>query len=125
MSAFVREYAVQVPRVAAEQHLETHDAHERYASEGSVTGAALVLECLRTVQVRQGHLRRRRLTHDARSQAFLFLPAGLIASSTIGAAQSPHAVIDAMLIGVDLGPNLPVTGSLATILWLAAIRREG
>ena len=26
---------------------------------------------------------------------------------------------------VDLGPNLSVTGSLATILWLLAIRREG
>jgi arsenical pump membrane protein len=29
-----------------------------------------------------------------------------------------------VLIGVDLGPNLSVTGSLATILWLIAIRRE-
>jgi arsenical pump membrane protein len=29
------------------------------------------------------------------------------------------------LIGVDLGPNLSVTGSLATILWLMALRREG
>ena len=26
---------------------------------------------------------------------------------------------------MDLGPNLSVTGSLATILWLVAIRREG
>jgi arsenical pump membrane protein len=31
----------------------------------------------------------------------------------------------ALLIGVDLGPNLSVTGSLATILWLIALRREG
>jgi arsenical pump membrane protein len=31
----------------------------------------------------------------------------------------------AVLIGVDLGPNLSVTGSLATLLWLIAIRREG
>jgi len=30
-----------------------------------------------------------------------------------------------LLIGVDLGPNLSVTGSLATILWLIALRREG
>ena len=30
----------------------------------------------------------------------------------------------AILIGVDLGPNLSVTGSLATILWLTALRRE-
>ena len=29
-----------------------------------------------------------------------------------------------MLIGVDLGPNLSVTGSLATILGLSALRRE-
>ena len=29
------------------------------------------------------------------------------------------------MIGVDLGPNLSVTGSLATILWLVALRREG
>jgi arsenical pump membrane protein len=37
---------------------------------------------------------------------------------------SPH-VTGALLIGVDLGPNLSVTGSLATILWLVALRREG
>ncbi|MBR7962748.1 arsenic transporter [Burkholderia vietnamiensis] len=53
------------------------------------------------------------------------LPAGLLASATVGVAHSPQPVIDALLIGVDLGPNLSVTGSLATILWLAAIRREG
>jgi arsenical pump membrane protein len=34
-------------------------------------------------------------------------------------------VTGAILIGVDLGPNLSVTGSLATILWLIALRREG
>ena len=28
------------------------------------------------------------------------------------------------LIGIDLGPNLSITGSLATILWLIALRRE-
>jgi arsenical pump membrane protein len=53
------------------------------------------------------------------------LPAGLIASSTVAQAHSPDRVIDALLIGVDLGPNLSITGSLATILWLNAIRREG
>jgi arsenical pump membrane protein len=30
-----------------------------------------------------------------------------------------------MAIGVNLGPNLSITGSLATILWLVALRREG
>ena len=37
----------------------------------------------------------------------------------------PEHVRGAVLIGVDLGPNLSVTGSLATILWLTALRREG
>ena len=53
------------------------------------------------------------------------LPAGLIASTTIQQANPPQLVTDALLIGVDLGPNLSITGSLATILWLTAIRREG
>ena len=53
------------------------------------------------------------------------LPAGLIASSTILQAKPPHVVIDALLIGVDIGPNLSITGSLATILWLTALRRDG
>jgi arsenical pump membrane protein len=53
------------------------------------------------------------------------LPAGLIASATISAAHPSKHAVDALLIGVDLGPNLSVTGSLATILWLTAIRREG
>jgi arsenical pump membrane protein len=53
------------------------------------------------------------------------LPAGLIASSALQIASPPDPVTRAALIGVDLGPNLSVTGSLATILWLAALRREG
>ncbi len=53
------------------------------------------------------------------------LPAGLIASATIIQAHPPRSVVDALLIGVDIGPNLSITGSLATILWLTAIRREG
>jgi arsenical pump membrane protein len=53
------------------------------------------------------------------------LPAGLIAGSVIAADHVPAQVTSATLIGVDLGPNLSVTGSLATILWLVALRREG
>ncbi|MDM9646791.1 arsenic transporter [Rhizobium sp. S163] len=53
------------------------------------------------------------------------LPAGLFAGSAVGLAQVSDRVAGAVLIGVDLGPNLSVTGSLATILWLAALRREG
>ena len=53
------------------------------------------------------------------------LPVGLIAGSVIAADHVPPHIAAAALIGVDLGPNLSVTGSLATILWLAALRREG
>ncbi|WP_460504042.1 ArsB/NhaD family transporter, partial [Hymenobacter agri] len=52
------------------------------------------------------------------------LPAGLIAGNVMQTAQVPEAVKSAVLIGIDLGPNLSVTGSLATILWLVALRRE-
>ncbi len=53
------------------------------------------------------------------------LPAGLVASTAVAQAHPPRLIIDALLIGVDLGPNLSITGSLATILWVQAIRREG
>ena len=53
------------------------------------------------------------------------LPAGLIAGSMGHIAQLPTEVTSALLIGVDLGPNLSITGSLATLLWLVAVRREG
>jgi arsenical pump membrane protein len=52
------------------------------------------------------------------------LPVGLVAGSVTGQDHLPTSVISAVLIGVDLGPNLSVTGSLATILWLVALRRE-
>jgi arsenical pump membrane protein len=53
------------------------------------------------------------------------LPSGLIAESAVTPAHVPPVITGALLIGVDLGPNLSVTGSLATILWLVALRREG
>ncbi len=52
------------------------------------------------------------------------LPVGLVAASVSHAVDAPVRVTNALLIGVDLGPNLSVTGSLATILWLIALRRE-
>jgi arsenical pump membrane protein len=53
------------------------------------------------------------------------LPAGLVAGQAVQQSHAPRLVVDGLLIGVDLGPNLSVTGSLATILSLQAIRREG
>ena len=52
------------------------------------------------------------------------LPVGLMSGAAIRHAQESSVVAHAILIGVDLGPNLAVTGSLATILWLIALRRE-
>ncbi|HET9181255.1 MAG TPA: arsenic transporter [Candidatus Angelobacter sp.] len=51
------------------------------------------------------------------------LPVALASGAALqhlGDAGLSHAV----LLGVNLGPNLSVTGSLATILWLIALRRE-
>ena len=53
------------------------------------------------------------------------LPTGLVAATISQTAEVPLQVTSAILVGVDLGPNLSVTGSLATILWLIALRREG
>jgi arsenical pump membrane protein len=50
------------------------------------------------------------------------LPAGLLAGHVLAGA-APQAKA-AALMAVDLGPNLSITGSLATILWLTALRRH-
>ena len=52
------------------------------------------------------------------------LPLGLLAGATLQAAHAKGLIVHAVLIGVDLGPNLSVTGSLATILWLLALRKD-
>jgi len=52
------------------------------------------------------------------------LPAGLISGAVVHASGHAGSLANSVLIGVDLGPNLSVTGSLATILWLIALRRE-
>src|SRR5665213_3742899 len=53
------------------------------------------------------------------------LPSGLLAGSALQIVSSPAHIRDAVLIGTDLGPNLSVTGSLATVLWMVCLRREG
>jgi arsenical pump membrane protein len=53
------------------------------------------------------------------------LPSGLLVGSALQSVPVAGYLRSAVLIGVDLGPNLSVTGSLATILWLIALRREG
>jgi arsenical pump membrane protein len=53
------------------------------------------------------------------------LPAGLLSGLAVNAGPVVDRVRSAIAIGIDLGPNLSITGSLATILWLAALQREG
>jgi arsenical pump membrane protein len=50
------------------------------------------------------------------------LPATIIGLPLAGA--DPHRAY-ALLAGVDAGPNLTLAGSLATLLWLAAVREHG
>jgi arsenical pump membrane protein len=53
------------------------------------------------------------------------LPVGVIARYALrGHGISPH-IAHAVLVGVDLGPNLSVSASLATLLWLMMLRRDG
>lgn len=53
------------------------------------------------------------------------LPVGLAAGTLPTLAPLPPSTVAALAVGVDLGPNLSITGSLATLLWLTALRREG
>lgn len=43
---------------------------------------------------------------------------------TVNSAHARDLIAHAVFIGKDLGPNLSVTRSLATILWLLALRKE-
>jgi arsenical pump membrane protein len=58
------------------------------------------------------------------SNAMNNLPVGLAAGTALRQMGHHGPLAEALMIGVDLGPNLSVTGSLATILWLIALRRE-
>lgn len=56
------------------------------------------------------------------ANVFNNLPVALFAGTALAgqSASTTHAA----LVAIDLGPNLSVTGSLATILWLVVLRRE-
>lgn len=73
--------------------------------------------------LRAGGIWRSGLTLGLGSNIINNLPAGLLAGQALAGAG--RMIRAAALIGVDLGPNLSITGSLATLLWLAALRRHG
>lgn len=52
------------------------------------------------------------------------LPVALNLGETLPAMHAASPVTSAALVGVNLGPNLSINGSLATILWLAILQRE-
>jgi arsenical pump membrane protein len=56
------------------------------------------------------------------------LPAALVAASALGDLKPGIERSDlaaAVIVGVNLGPNLTTIGSLATMLWLVLMRRRG
>jgi arsenical pump membrane protein len=59
------------------------------------------------------------------ANVFNNLPVGVLARFAVHLPNVPTNLSHASLVGVDLGPNMSVTGSLATLLWLIALRREG
>ncbi len=59
------------------------------------------------------------------SNLFNNLPVALASGVAVQSVHVSQRVADAALVGVDLGPNLAVSGSLATLLWLVVLRREG
>jgi arsenical pump membrane protein len=61
----------------------------------------------------------------ALANAFNNLPVGLAARYALDASHAHPSLFRSILIGIDLGPNLSTTGSLATLLWLSALRAEG
>ncbi|HEY0798952.1 MAG TPA: ArsB/NhaD family transporter, partial [Candidatus Baltobacteraceae bacterium] len=53
------------------------------------------------------------------------LPVALLTGFSLGELHPTSLLAHNALVAVDLGPNLAASGSLATLLWLRALRREG
>ena len=91
---------------------------------GALTGISHVLQVFAAMPRIGGELAAS-FSVGALSNLVNNLPSGLLAGGALEAARVTPRIRDSVLIGVDLGPNLSVTGSLATVLWLIALRREG
>ena len=53
------------------------------------------------------------------------LPAGVVVRYALHSRGIAPHVAHAALVGIDLGPNLSVSASLATLLWMMMLRRDG
>jgi len=96
---------------------------EAVNNAGALTACSAALATLGRLPPWQGNLAGA-FGVTALSNVINNLPSGLITGTALAQTPVPGGLRDALLIGVDLGPNLSVTGSLATILWLIALRRE-
>jgi arsenical pump membrane protein len=92
---------------------------------GGVLGVAVLLGTLARAIHRLGHL----ATHTGRwTTAWLGVGAAVLvnnlpAASVLSAEAPAHP--RALLLGLDLGPNLAVSGSLSAVLWLQVARAAG
>ena len=57
------------------------------------------------------------------SNLFNNLPVAIVSSYLV--AHAPAHAAYPLIVGVDLGPNLTMTGSIATILWSSMLRKRG
>jgi arsenical pump membrane protein len=58
------------------------------------------------------------------------IPMAVLMTSALGSIRHApiavqHGFVAATMFGCDLGPNLTIVGSLATVLWLLILRRQG
>jgi arsenical pump membrane protein len=90
---------------------------------GALQASTRALSSLATLPAWQGDLSAA-FGVTALSNVINNLPSGLIAGTAVTQTHIPETLRSALMIGIDLGPNVSVTGSLATILWLIALRRE-
>ncbi|HTX55836.1 MAG TPA: SLC13 family permease [Candidatus Acidoferrales bacterium] len=61
----------------------------------------------------------------AAANLFNNLPVALAGGFALQSSPIHPTIAHTVLVAVDLGPNISVTGSLATMLWLIALRRNG
>lgn len=91
---------------------------------GWLTPASRGLTWLAALPGPTGHLAVAGATALA-ANVFNNLPVALFVRSAVDTTSISSGLLHAVLVAVDLGPTLLVTGSLATLLWLITLRREG
>ena len=116
-------------------HLLSGGSRSPYTPLAALIGATIGAAVLQSVAVLLGTLARavhglgRLATHTGRwTTAWLGVGAAVLVNNlpaaSVLSAQAP-AHPRALLLGLDLGPNLAVSGSLSAVLWLQVARAAG